>query len=95
VRHPRQFVSQWHFSLYFRQNEYDLRLLLACRIIMMNNKINVLEHLTQVHSIPVNGTVQLTGTSRLNLLTGLPLTGLLVNRTPCCPEIKFCVLSSR
>ncbi len=30
------------------------------------------------HSVPVNWTVRLTGTSLLNSLTGLPLTGLLV-----------------
>jgi len=46
-------------------------------------------------SFPVNGTVRLMGTYLLNSLTGLKLTGLLVNRTPCCPDIKFCVLHSR
>ncbi len=48
-----------------------------------------------IHSVPVNRTVRLTGTSLLNLLTGHTLTGLLNNQTLCCPDIKFCVLSSR
>jgi len=48
-----------------------------------------------IHSVPVNRTVRLKGTSFLNSLIGLLLTRLLVNRTPCCPDIECCVLRSR
>jgi len=50
---------------------------------------------TYIHSVPGNPTGWLTGASFLNLLIGLPLTGLLVKHTPRCPDIKICVLCSR
>ena len=53
-----------------------------------------LKECPEIPSVPVNGTVRLTGTSLLNLLTGLPLTGLLVNRTMGSPVNEFCVLGS-
>jgi len=50
----------------------------------------LLESQISKNSVPINGTVRLTGTYLLNSLTVL-----LVNRTPCCLDIKFCVLRSR
>jgi len=55
---------------------------------------------TFINPLPPITLFPLTGTSLLNPLTRLPLTGhpltrLLVNRTPRCPDIEFCVLHSR